>query len=265
MNKSTILLIILFLVPLVSAQLKVFHILSQISADGGITSIDPDNDGQINGTYIENGNIWVRENGNVTFNDNTALVIGRSNPQGFVTINATGFTGAALAISGERRATPGAGNDDNDTYLFLRDSTGGETWGLQAQNDGDFGIHELGRATPLLIKANTGKMAINQTSDPVAALQISGVVTATKFAGDGSQLENLTGTAGTFSCSTQSASGAGTISRVCSSGTVMGGGGTCGGSNFLATQPILAPSVQNGWQISCPAGGTVYAICCTIS
>ena len=194
---STILLVLLIIVPLATAQLTVFHRLSELSADGGTTSVDPDDDGKINATFVENGDDFVVNGNVVTIKNNATLVVGNTGGAltARTTIDARDIIGYPLALFGDYLRAPGLGNDDNHTYLFIHDITGGETWGIQARDSGDFGIHEAGRSTPLLIKKDTGKIGMNMTdsisTDPATALEVNGVITATGFSGDGSGLTGL--------------------------------------------------------------------------
>jgi len=265
MRYSTILLVVLLAVPVVVAQLAVYHNLNQISADGGLTSIDPDNDGQINASFVENGDIWVRNDQVVDSDTNLTITLEDGSR---LIINNTEDTGAPLFVRGEHQRAPGQGSDDNNTYIFLTDESGGEIWGLQAQDDGDLGIHEAGRTTPFLIKANTGKVGINLTdtavTDPATALEVNGVITADGFSGDGSQLTNLPSTAGSVSCVTQSASFSSSGTIACSSGSMTGGGTDCSPGGPTGGRVVVSRPSGNGWLGQCISPGSVYVRCCSI-
>lgn len=260
MNRGVIIFVMLLLIPAAVAQLSVFHRLSELSADGGATSVDPDNDGRINQSALEPDLDWTKTGTNLTTTLNGTVTVGNSSSLAKLTVSAHDYVGAALRIFGNKLGGP---SDDNATYVFITDRPGQATWGLQAQDDEDFGIHLSGRDTFVTVQNDSGFVGIGNgtgsggpAGTPSHELFVHGSVNITgQYHGDGSA---LTGISPSLSCSTTSSFAAATeVTLLCASGTMVSGGVQCAGF-VQASEPS-----GNGWRGACSTASTrTYVRCC---
>ncbi len=102
--------------------------------------------------------------------DNTSgsVGIGQASPQSALHVNRPETGPLALFESENHSST------DPNSYIFLKDTTGGEWWGFKAGNDGGWALHQAGVNDRITMK-KTGEMGVG-VLDPQSRLQVAGSV-----------------------------------------------------------------------------------------